>query len=322
MTDRLNGVSFMDKHIFGFLKMSHAKPALALTPVPGRRRLVVEAAKEMEERGYAGLYCPSTLGGMSLVEALAWNTQSMPFGITVAPIYARVPEDYSETSACIHEISEGRFRLGVGVSHGPTQKRFRTPVGKPISDMRDFVVRYKEWMGAGDPAPLTLAGMRPRMIKLAGEMADGLVFANAALSQASKSLALLPADKLKNDEFFIGCMTPTCISDDVEAAKAVHKRTLARYVQLPYYREYWRESGYEEEMAEIDKLVDTGETAAIFDKLSDRWLDDVTLFGPANRVLEKLEAWREVGIKTPILVPSSASGNQLKAVQEIFQIFG
>lgn len=301
--------------------MSHAKPALALTPVPGRRRLVIEAAKEMEQRGYAGLYCPSTLGGMSLVEALAWQTNTMPFGITVAPIYARVPEDYSETAACINEIANGRFRLGVGVSHGPTQKRFRTQVGKPISDMKDFVTRYKDWTGAGDPAPLTLAGMRPRMIKLAGEVADGLVFANAAMSQAAKSLALLPSDKLSDKNFFIGCMTPTCISDDIEAAKEVHKRTLSRYVQLPYYREYWRESGYEEEMGEIDRLIETGETAAISEKLSDRWLDDVTLFGSASRVLERLEMWRETGIKTPILVPSSASGNQLKAVQEIFEIF-
>jgi alkanesulfonate monooxygenase SsuD/methylene tetrahydromethanopterin reductase-like flavin-dependent oxidoreductase (luciferase family) len=68
-------------------------------------------------------------------------------------------------------------------------------------------------------------------------------------------------------------------------------------------------------------LIETGETAAISDKLSDRWLDDVTLFGSASRVLERLEMWRETGIKTPILVPSSASGNQLKAVQEIFEIF-
>ncbi len=301
--------------------MSDPKPALALTPVPGRRRLVVEAAQAMEAKGYAGLYCPSTLGGMSLVEALAWNTKTMPFGITVAPIYARVPEDYAESAACIAEISGGRFRLGVGVSHGPTQERFQVAVGKPIADMRAFVGRYKEWTGAGDPAPITLAGMRPRMIKLASEVADGLVFANAALSKAAESLQILTEAQRRDDAFFIGCMTPTCISEDIEAAKAVHKRTLARYVQLPYYRAYWRENGYEEEMAEIDRLIDSGETAGIAGRLSDRWLDDVTLFGSASRVRERVEAWRDTGVKTPILVPSSAAGNQLKAVQEIFAAF-
>ncbi len=301
--------------------MSDQKPALALTPVPGRRRAVVEAAQDMEKRGYAGLYCPSTLGGMSLVEALAWQTREMPFGITVAPIYARVPEDYSETAACLHEVSGGRFRLGVGVSHGPTQKRFQVPVGKPIADMRAFVGRYKDWTGAGEPAPITLAGMRPRMIKLAGEIADGLVFANAAMTKAPESVALLPAEKRSDPNFFIGCMTPTCISDDVEAAKAVHKRTLSRYVQLPYYRAYWAESGYAEEMGEIDRLIASGDTGSISERLSDKWLDDVTLFGSASRVRERTEAWRETGVKTPILVPSSAAGNQLKAVEEIFAAF-
>lgn len=298
------------------------KPALALTPVPGRRRPVVEAVQQMEERGYAGMYCPSTLGGMSLVEALAWQTKSIQFGVTVAPIYSRVPEDFAETAATLNEVSGGRFRLGVGVSHGPTQAKFRAAVGKPIGDMREFVERYRSATGAGEPAPLTLAGMRPRMIKLAGEVGDGLVFANAALSKAKDALALLPQEKLSDPDFFVGSMTPTCISDDIEAAKAVHKRTLSRYVQLPYYREYWRGAGYAEEMAEIDGLIESGNTAGISDRLSDAWLDDITLFGSAARVRERVEMWRETGVKTPILVPSSASGNQLKGVEEIFAAFG
>lgn len=301
--------------------MSEPKPALAVTPVPGRRQLVVEAAQAMDAKGYGGLYCPSGMGGMSFVESLAWSTKNLHFGITVAPIYARVPEDFSESAAYVAEVSGGRFRLGVGVSHGPTQKRYRTPVGKPLGDMRAFVERYKGWTGGGDPAPLTLAGMRPRMIALAGDVGDGLVFANAAMSHAATSIAGLGAAALARDDFFIGCMTPTCINDDIEAAKAVHKRTLSRYVQLPYYREYWRESGYAEEMGEIDRLIETGETAAIADRLSDKWLDDVTLFGSASRVRERVEAWRATGVKTPILVPSSANGNQIKAIQEVFDAF-
>ncbi len=301
--------------------MSAMKPALALTPVPNRRRAVVEAVQKMEEKGYAGLYCPSTLGGMSLVEALAWQTTSIPFGVTVAPIYSRVAEDFAETAASLNEVSGGRFRLGVGVSHGPTQAKFRAAVGKPIGDMREFVERYKAATGAGEPAPLTLAGMRPRMIKMAGEVGDGLVFANAALTKAKESLALLPQDKLDDPDFFIGNMMPTCISDDIEAAKTVHKRTLSRYVQLPYYRSYWREAGYAEEMAEIDALIERGDTASISDRLSDKWLDDITLFGSASRVRERVEMWRETGVRTPILVPSSANGNQMKAVEEIFEAF-
>jgi len=55
--------------------------------------------------------------------------------------------------------------------------------------------------------------------------------------------------------------------------------------------------------------------------MSARWLADATLFGPAAMVRDGVALWRESGITTPILVPSSATGNQLKAVEEIFAAF-
>jgi hypothetical protein len=51
-------------------------------------------------------------------------------------------------------------------------------------------------------------------------------------------------------------------------------------------------------------------------------LADNTLFGPAAKVREGVAAWRAAGVHTPILVPSSAAGNQLKAIDEVFATFG
>ena len=56
--------------------------------------------------------------------------------------------------------------------------------------------------------------------------------------------------------------------------------------------------------------------------LTDRWLADVALFGPAARVREGVEAWQASGVHTPVIVPASASGGQLKALEEIFATFG
>jgi hypothetical protein len=55
--------------------------------------------------------------------------------------------------------------------------------------------------------------------------------------------------------------------------------------------------------------------------MSDRWLADCTLFGPATKVREGVDAWREAGIRTPILVPSSTAGGQMKAFEELFAAF-
>ena len=121
--------------------------------------------------------------------------------------------------------------------------------------------------------------------------------------------------------FLVANMIPTCISDDIEAAKAVNRRTLTRYTMLPNYRNYWKEAGYAEEMAAIETAVAAGREADIPGLMSDRWLADATLFGPAAAVRDGVAAWREAGVSTPILVPSSASGNQLKALEEIFAAF-
>ena len=159
------------------------------------------------------------------------------------------------------------------------------------------------------------------MIQLAGEVGDGMVFANAARSAAAKSLENLPAACLSDPNWYIGCMTPTCISDDVEAAKAVHRKTLWRYAQLPNYRNYWKSVGYEEEMAGVEKAMADGEPEKIPHFLTDRWLADTTMFGTASQVRDQVEAWYDTGVKTPIIVPSSASGNQLKGAQEVFDAF-
>jgi alkanesulfonate monooxygenase SsuD/methylene tetrahydromethanopterin reductase-like flavin-dependent oxidoreductase (luciferase family) len=55
--------------------------------------------------------------------------------------------------------------------------------------------------------------------------------------------------------------------------------------------------------------------------MSDTWLADATLFGSASQVRDGIEAWRAAGVTTPVIVPSSASGNQLKAVEELFAAY-
>jgi hypothetical protein len=74
-------------------------------------------------------------------------------------------------------------------------------------------------------------------------------------------------------------------------------------------------------MAAIEAAVAEGRQRVIPSLMSDRWLADATLFGPASAVRDGVAAWRAAGVSTPILVPSSASGNQLKAIEEIFAAF-
>ena len=296
-------------------------PALSLAAVPGRRKATLELAGEIERRGFTGIYCPSTVANMTLCAALAQHTNEIPFGTSIAPIYSRTVLDYAQTASFIHEVSGGRFRFGVGVSHGPSLKRMGVTAGKPLSDIRNFVTDLKAVKRVGELPAIILATMRRKMIAIAGEIGDGMVFANASRSFMSESLAALPECKRNSSDFYIGNMIPTCIGDDVDACKAVNRRTLTSYVQLPNYRNYWKESGYAEEMAGVEAAMAAGELEKIPDHLSDKWLTDNTLFGPVSSVCEGVEAWFDAGIHTPILVPSSANGNQMVAFQEVLAAF-
>src|SRR6266571_4010396 len=292
-------------------------PALSLVAVPGRRRLTIEVAREAERRGFSGLYVPSIFGNMAQSTALALATERIVFGTAIAPIYARTVEDFAHSAAYIHEVSGGRFRFGVGVAHAPSHLRMGVTVGRPLGDIRAFVAKFRSYGDIGGLPPIILAALRQRMVRLAGEIADGLIFANASCSHMAASLAVIPAAKRADPDFLVANMIPTCISDDVAAAKEVCRRTLTRYAMLPNYRNYWKEAGYGDEMAAIESAIAAGRDDDVPGLMSDRWLADATLYGPASAVRDRVAAWRQSGITTPILVPSSTAGNQLKAVEEI-----
>ncbi len=296
-------------------------PALSLAAVPGRRNATISLAAEIEKKGFSGIYGPSLGDSMALCEALAFATNEIVFGTSIMPIYFRQVPDYASTASFIHEVSNGRFRFGIGVSHAPALKARGLNAGKPLTDTRNFVKELRNVPRTGELPPIVLATLRKKMIALSEEIAEGMVFANGARSHMQESLKGVSDEARSSDDFFVGDMIPTCISDDIEAAKAVNRKTLTSYAMLPNYRNYWKEAGYQEEMEGIEKAINDGEIDKIPHFLTDKWLADTTLFGSATQVRDGVEAWFDAGIKTPILVPSSANGGQMVAFEEMFAIY-
>ena len=271
--------------------MTPRMPALSLAAVPGRRAQALELAVEIERRGFSGIYCPSFGDAMGLCLSIAHATTHIEFGTSIQPIYLQHPIALATSASYLHEVAQGRFRLGIGVTHGPVVKRLGVETGKPLSDMREYVGTMRsaaEQMG-GLP-PVVLATLRDKMVGLAVEVGDGAVWANASRSRMAHSLALVPADRPAGD-YWIGNMIPTVIDDDLAAARARNRKTLQGYVALPNYRNYWIEAGYEAEMAAVIAGLDARDGEAVLAAMSDRWLDDCTLSGPVGRAREGIEAW-------------------------------
>ena len=152
----------------------------------------------------------------------------------------------------------------------------RWPIPAPLSTSSNPID------GIGALPPIVLAALRKRMVALAAEIAQGVLFANASLSHMAQSLAVVPAAKRADPNFLVGNMLPVCISDDEGAAMALHRHRLIRYTMLPNYRNYWKEAGYIDEMAAIETAIAENRRDDIPKYLPDRWIADNTLYGPAG----------------------------------------
>lgn len=301
--------------------MPAALPALNLIAEPGRRRATLEVAREIERRGFAGISVSSSFGNMSQSVGLALATERIPFATAIAPIYAQSVDEFAQNAAYLHEVSEGRFQFGIGIAHAPAYVRMEVKPGKPLGDVRAFVEKFKSHTQYGALPPVILATLRKRMIALSAEIADGLVFANGSRGHMAESLSVLPAAKRGDPDFFIGNRIRTCLCDDVDEAKAVLRKRLLHYWEMPNYRNYWKEAGYQDEINAAEKAIAAGRNDELPKYLTDRWMADCTLYGSAARIREGVEEWRDAGITTPVLVPLSPDGDQMKALRAVFAAF-
>ena len=298
---------------------SSFRPALSVVATPNKRRAILDLAAQADERGFSGLAIPSLGATMGLCVSLAHATSRINYWTSIQPIYYSHPVEAANMAAHINEMSDGRFRFGIGVSHGPVTQRLGVSTGKPLSDISDYVtaMRNNERFG-GQLPPVYLATLRNKMLQLASDIAEGAIWANASLSHMDTQLSEVP--NARREGFFLANMIPTVIDDDIEAARAVNRKTLTGYVSLPNYRNYWRAAGYTDEMNAIEQAIEAGERDRLVSLMSNDWLDDCTISGPADRVRSRLFEWSQTGV-TPIAVMSSTSGGQAKAIGELFDVY-
>jgi alkanesulfonate monooxygenase SsuD/methylene tetrahydromethanopterin reductase-like flavin-dependent oxidoreductase (luciferase family) len=299
--------------------MDEQLPALSVIGVPTKRTTILELAAEADRRGFAGLASPGVHGNLALCGSLAHVTSRIPFWTSIQPIYHSHPSEVAITAGHLHEVSRGRFRLGLGVSHAPAMDRLGIVTGKPLADIRSYVESIRAAQRpAGELPPIWLATLRDKMLALAVEVAEGAIWANASFSHMGRQLAAIPADR--RGSFALANMAPTVIDADKDAARAIHRRTLSGYVILPNYRNYWKTAGYEAEMTAIEDALAAGRRDDLPGLMTDEWVDDVTISGSAGEVRERLAAWYELGV-TPIAVMSSTTGGQAHAIGQLFELY-
>ena len=300
-------------------------------------RDVVEMAGLAEEQGYETVWVPEGAGTDALTQltAISGSTSKVRLGTGILPIYFRTPTLLAMSAASLDDISQGRFILGLGVGHrGTVESVHGTPFDRPLRRMREtveivrrllrgervtFEGRVFKLHGSSlglnperPDLPIYLAALRPQMIELAGEIADGVLLNMASptyLQQAVEHLRIGAnrAGRVPQD-VDVACYVRTAVVDDPARARPAFQRLVARYFSMPFYRDYFSQCGFGEEVAAASRALELGDTDGAADVISDTMQSELGIFGSAEHCRREVEARRALGLRLPVIAPFVVAG--------------
>jgi probable F420-dependent oxidoreductase len=250
-----------------------------------------EAVGRLERAGYRAVWTNEVIGGKDAFVQLAVllaATERTVFGTSVANIWAREPQTAHGAAALLAQAYPDRFVLGLGVGYPQQAASTGREFGSPLATMRDYLDRMDSptWPPAPDVAyPRIIAANGPKMLALAGEIADGALPAMLPPEFTAQARQTLGPDKL----LVIGMAVAT--DTDRARAKATARGTVSAALGGPSYAANMARLGYSaQEIAEVsDRLVDAivghGDPTAIAAKVREHLAagaDHVTLLLPTG----------------------------------------
>jgi len=252
---------------------------------------------------------------MTAVAAAAQVTDRVQLMTGIANIYWRHPYALAMAAANVAAVSNQRLLLGLGTGHQPVNVAgLDYDMSKPVQRMRDYVGVLRECLAVREPddfvdvvtstyrasqvrigwpggdVPLIIGALGDHMVRLAGEVADGVVLSLAARARIADVKTLLAEGAAKSGRNVADCaissFVNTVIRDSRDEARPLLRQTIEGYLRLPYYARAFAPYGYS---------LETG--------ISDAQIDAVGIAGPREYALDWIAEYRELGIAIPILSP-------------------
>jgi alkanesulfonate monooxygenase SsuD/methylene tetrahydromethanopterin reductase-like flavin-dependent oxidoreductase (luciferase family) len=160
--------------------------------------------------------------------------------------------------------------------------------------------------------PFYLAGLSPAMLRLAGEIADGVVLWACPASYVGdvviREVAAGRARAGRNLAGFDICAAiPSAVIDDPAVARRGIRAELHRYFGLPFYRAMFAQAGYEADIAAFDAAADAG---AQRDAISDALIEDLCAIGTPEDVAAGVARYRAAGATNPMI--TNITGTDLR----------
>ena len=284
---------------------------------------VIECTKMISETNIDSIWIPETWGmeNFSMLGAVSSETKSQKIGSSIINIYSRSPSTISMGAATTDILSNGRLILGLGTSSVPIVEDFHgNEFETPVQRMREYVeiirlsLSKKQINYSGkifnlknftllikpkrQSIPIYLAAINQRMVNLAWELGDGVIFYLRPLDEMKKTISKMQTER----KIDVACQIITCISNNSEEAIQRAKKTLAFYISVgKVYREFLAKNGFENETNNIFEEFKKSGFKSNYELITDSMLNSLCISGSPEEVKVQLEKFRDTGINLPII---------------------
>jgi F420-dependent oxidoreductase-like protein len=291
----------------------------------------LERVQLAESLGYEAVYVThiAARDPFTVLTAYAAATERIRLGTGVTPIYARTPVATAQAAATIDEYSGGRMVLGLGVSHRPVVEGwYGQQIGKPVREMREYLGAVRAILRGEDPPagekwptgfrfmgyearadlPIYIAGLSPAMLRLAGELADGVIL---WLCEPGYIREVVVPEVTKGreragrglDGFDIVAAVPSAVTDDPDAARDTMRGDLITYFSLPFYRAMIERAGFGSDIEAFDAKLKEGDAQGAAAQISDGYLKTLCAIGTAEEAGATIDRYLEAGATSPGVGP-------------------
>ncbi|MGI8665263.1 MAG: LLM class F420-dependent oxidoreductase [Jatrophihabitans sp.] len=252
-----------------------------------------------------------------LALAAAWQPQ-LRLGTAIVPVFTRGPALIAQSAATLAAAAPGRFSLGLGASSPAIVEQWNgIAFDRPFRRSRD-VLRFVKAALAGEqvsgdfdtfsvhrfrleqppdqPVPVLLAALRPQMLALAGQEADGAILNWLAATDVRTCLA-----EVANPDATIVARIFLCPTEDAGYARTLGRRLIAAYLTVPAYAEFHRWLGRESALGPLWQLWAAGDRKAAAASIPDEVIDALVLHGSPASCREQVRAYVQAGVQVPVL---------------------
>lgn len=297
---------------------------------------IMDIARLAESSGYQSIWTVEATGtdAFSLLGSVAAVAPGLDLGTGIIPVQLRAPTLTAMTASTLQALNPNRnIWLGVGVSAPAILKQHgQTATTRPIAMMREYVAllreclsgesvtfegdfwtikRFRLGMRLGERQPkIVMAALNPQMLKLAGEVADGVLLNYLPASHVAPSVEQIR----KGGNAKIFAYVHAAVTDFDFAARSARK-DLFNYAMADSYANMFRTAGFSDEIDELREKFQNKDRDGALAAISDRMIQAIDFIGNKQEVGRFVKDYVDAGVEHPILMPMPW-GEDRRAVTE------